>query len=80
MKRILLHTFILIFPLIAYAEDSIRVNLKGRIIDEKNEPVSFCLVKVEGQTAGATADLDGKYSLSFNPLALMLRLLLAPRR
>ena len=66
MKRILLYTFIIIFPLIAYAGDSIRVSLKGRIIDEKNEPVSFCLVKVEGQTAGATADLDGKYSISFN--------------
>jgi hypothetical protein len=42
------------------------VELKGRIIDDKNEPVSFCLVKVEGQTAGATADIDGRYKLSFN--------------
>ena len=47
MKRILLYSFILIFPLIAYAGDTIRVRLKGRIFDEKNEPVSFCLIKVE---------------------------------
>ena len=66
MKRILLYIFTLILPLTVYASDSIKVSLKGRVIDEKNEPVSLCLIKVEGQAAGATADLDGKYSLTFN--------------
>ncbi|MBQ5643223.1 MAG: TonB-dependent receptor [Bacteroidaceae bacterium] len=66
MKRILLHIFFLIIPVIAWAGDSIRVSLKGRVIDDKNEPVSLCLITVEGQEAGTTADLDGKYSLSFN--------------
>ena len=66
MKRILLHIFFLIIPVIAWAGDSIRVSLKGRVIDDKNEPVSLCLITVEGQAAGTTADLYGKYSLSFN--------------
>lgn len=66
MKRILLNILLLIFPFILHATDSTRVELKGRIIDDKNEPVSFCLIKVEGQTAGATADIDGRYKLSFN--------------
>ena len=66
MKRILSYIFTLILPFTVYASDSIKVNLKGRVIDEKNEPVSLCLIKVEGQAAGTTADLDGKYSLTFN--------------
>ncbi|MEE1288709.1 MAG: hypothetical protein UHK44_08930, partial [Bacteroidaceae bacterium] len=63
MKRILLYFIILLFPFVAHAADSTKVSLKGRVIDEKNEPVSFCLIKVEGQTVSATADLDGKYSI-----------------
>lgn len=66
MKRILLYILYIIIPVIANAEDSIRVSLKGRVIDEKSEPVSLCLIKIEGQAIGTTADLDGKYSLSFN--------------
>lgn len=52
--------------LLAHAGDSIRVTLKGRVIDEQNEPVSFCFVRVEGQSRGTTADIEGKYTLSFN--------------
>ena len=66
MKRILLYFFILIFPIAAYTNDTIQVNLKGRVVDENNEPISLCLIKVEGQSAGTTADLDGKYTLTFN--------------
>ena len=66
MKRILLYFFTLIFPFAVYASDSTKVSLKGRVIDENNEPVSMCLIKVEGQAAGTTADLDGKYSIKFD--------------
>ena len=66
MKRILICLFSIISSFAAYAADSIKVDLKGRVIDENNEPVSLCLIKVEGQTAATTADLDGKYKLSFN--------------
>ena len=66
MKRIVLYFITFIFSFVTYAADSTRVSLKGRVIDEKNEPVSLCLIKVEGQAASTTADLDGKYSISFN--------------
>lgn len=66
MKRYLLYTLLSALTLLAYADDSIRVNLKGRVVDENNEPVSLCLVRVEGQATATTANLDGKYSLSFN--------------
>ena len=65
MKRILLYFISLILPFFTYATDSTTVSLKGRVIDEKNEPVSFCLVKVEGQASGTTADIEGRYKLSF---------------
>lgn len=58
--------FMLTACLLVHAGDSIRVTLKGRVIDEQNEPVSFCFVRVEGQSKGTTADIDGKYMLSFN--------------
>ena len=66
MKRILSYIVMLTACLLAHAGDSIHVTLKGRVIDEQNEPVSFCLVRVEGQLKATTADGDGKYSLSFN--------------
>lgn len=66
MKKILLYILILTACLPVHAGDSIRVTLKGRVIDEQNEPVSFCFVRVEGHAKGTTADIDGKYTLSFN--------------
>lgn len=67
MKRFLSYIlFLALCPLAYAAGDSIRVTLKGRVIDEQNEPVSFCFIRVEGQMKGTTADADGKYSLSFN--------------
>ena len=65
MKQIILYTLFLISPLLGMAQDSLKVSLKGRVVDENNSPVSMCLIKVEGQLAGTTADLDGKYSFQF---------------
>lgn len=42
-----------------------KVTLSGRVIDNEQNPVIFASVKVEGQMAGATTDLDGKYSFTF---------------
>lgn len=66
MKRILLYLLAIITTATAYAADTTKVHLKGRVTDENNTPVSLCLIKVEGQNAGTTADMDGKYNLSFN--------------
>ena len=65
MRQIILYTLFLISPLLGMAQDSLKVSLKGRVVDENNSPVSMCLIKVEGQLAGTTADLDGKYSFQF---------------
>lgn len=55
----------LMFCLGAWGQDSETVDLHGRVIDENNEPVSFCMIRVEGQAAATTANIDGKYSISF---------------
>ena len=41
------------------------VHLKGRVTDKNGEAVSLCLVRIEGQAAGTTANLKGEYSFSF---------------
>lgn len=41
------------------------VHLKGRVTDKNGEGVSLCLVRIEGQAAGTTANLKGEYSFSF---------------
>lgn len=46
--------------------DTAKVHLHGRVTDDEQEPVAMCIVRVEGQAAGATAGLDGTYKLSFN--------------
>ncbi len=47
------------------AQETNVVQLKGRVVDENQEPVAFCIVKVEGQPLGTTADVNGHYKLSF---------------
>ena len=66
MKRIFISIVTIFIALQAVAQDTIRVHLKGRDLDEKNEPVSFCLIKVQGQAAGTTANINGEYKLSFH--------------
>ena len=42
-----------------------QVSLSGRVLDEEQTPLAFVTVKVEGQLAGGTTDLDGKYKFTF---------------
>ena len=69
------HLYIIIFTCflcstVAFAQeeqtDTASVHLKGRVIDEKQEPVSMCIIRVEGQAAATTASLNGDYKLSFH--------------
>ena len=46
--------------------DTAKVHLKGRVVDESQDPVALCQVRIEGQPFGTTASLDGRYSLSFS--------------
>lgn len=40
------------------------VKIHGKITDEKNEPLEFVTVRVDGTMIGATSGLDGAYSLT----------------
>lgn len=46
--------------------DTVRVKLRGSVTDENQEPIPFAIVRVEGQGVATTANIDGKYSLSFH--------------
>ncbi len=45
--------------------DTTKVHLKGRVVDESQDPISLCQVRIEGQPFGATASIDGKYNFTF---------------
>lgn len=42
------------------------MKLSGRVIDDEQNPVLFAVVRAEGQAAGTTTDLQGRYKLEFN--------------
>lgn len=46
--------------------DTARVHLKGRVTDADQEPIPFVIIRVEGQNAATTADINGRYQLSFH--------------
>ena len=45
--------------------DTTRVKLRGSVVDENQEPIPMVIVRIEGQGIATTANLDGKYNLSF---------------
>ena len=64
MERIFAIVIILLAALHgAYAQqesaDTAKVSLKGRVVDDEQEPVSLCIVRVEGQGVATTASLEG---------------------
>lgn len=57
MRTWLLLLFIMILQIPCYA-----AKLKGRVTDEKGEPLPFASVYIKGTTKGSTSNLDGYYS------------------
>ncbi|MBQ7684764.1 MAG: TonB-dependent receptor, partial [Bacteroidaceae bacterium] len=47
------------------AQEAGKVHLTGRIVDENEEPVSLCMVRVEGTAIATAANLEGHYQLDF---------------
>lgn len=45
--------------------DTTRVKLRGTVVDENQEPIPLVIVRIEGQGIATTANLDGKYNISF---------------
>lgn len=43
---------------------SAAVNIRGKVTDEKNEPMEFVTVRIAGTAIGGTTGLDGGFSLS----------------
>ena len=67
MKRLRAIVLLLMLPaLCALAQEDGKVHLKGRVVDENEEPVSLCIVRVEGTAIATTANLDGQYKLEFS--------------
>ncbi len=56
-------------PLSVFAQDVIQVN--GVVTDDNNEPVIGASVMVKGSKIGVPTDLDGKYSISVAPDAVL---------
>ncbi len=48
------------------AIDTTRVTLHGTITDQDQETIPLAIVRIEGQGIVATADLNGRYSISFH--------------
>lgn len=69
MKTRLFKTlFCLLLPVLAALNASAqdKVSLSGSVVDEEQNPVIFAVVNVEGQGAGTTTDLQGRYRLDFS--------------
>ena len=45
--------------------DTTRVKLRGSVVDENQEPIPMVMVRIEGQGIVTTANLEGKYNISF---------------
>ena len=68
MKCLRAIALLLMFPILsvmAQEEETGKVHLKGRVVDENEEAVSLCIVRVEGTAIATTAGLDGTYRLEF---------------
>lgn len=48
-----------------------KITVSGKVTDTGGEPIPGALVVVSGTTAGTSTDLDGKYSISVSPTALL---------
>ena len=55
--------FSLFIALVASAA-SAAIKIHGLVTDEKNEPLEFASIRIEGTAIGGTTGLDGRYSIS----------------
>ena len=59
MRQILLYLFILI----ACGVSAEQFLIKGKVVDENNEPMIGATVYVKGTSRGTATDIDGNYSI-----------------
>lgn len=64
MKNIL--HIIIFLSLFSVSLSAANVNITGKVIDEKDNPVEFATVRIGGTAIGTNTDLQGVYSLSLS--------------
>lgn len=60
MKKYIIVALLFAFSLNALAA----VKITGKLTDEKNEPLEFATIRIQGTAIGATSGLDGTYAIS----------------
>ena len=64
MKKLRTIIIFLLLTIIALSAQAQMVTIKGRVTDDKQQPIEIANVKVEGQAAGTVTDLKGNYIFS----------------
>lgn len=58
--------FFLLFSCVLFAQ------IKGKVIDENNQPIPYVNILVENENIGTTSDVDGSFSLGINEEKILL--------
>lgn len=61
-----MRTFIVLLLLQVLVFPTIAATLKGKITDQKGEPLPFAIVYIKGTTMGTSANVSGEYSLTLS--------------
>lgn len=64
-KRGSLFSFLLLFAIYGYSQTTLRV--KGRIVNDQNQPVSGATIVVRGQSVAVSSDDNGEFAISADP-------------
>lgn len=67
LSRYLGSLLLVSFFLISTAASTQALRLTGRVTNTKNESLSGVSIKINGSTAGAMTDMDGRFTLSLTP-------------
>lgn len=61
LKQLSFSFFAFLISIASYAQNT--ASIKGRMLDEKGEPIPYASVRIEGTTVGSNTDLDGNFEL-----------------
>ena len=64
MQRILFLIFLLFSLLSGYSQTDVSINLKGSVVDNKEEPIPYVNILVLNKHSGIAADYSGEFNIS----------------